>query len=104
MMAWLPPGSEHIAAYARTRRLGYDAKPAEDFFRRWEPHDTIVSPELWYNACTQPTPWGGHVTVAEPWTAGDDRYRAGSVWAIRSASAGRDGLAGDGAAGAAPRP
>ncbi len=71
MLAWLPPGSELIAGYARARRLGYEAKPREDFFRRWEPHDTIVSPELWYNACSQPTPWGGHVTVAEPWTAGE---------------------------------
>jgi hypothetical protein len=71
MLAWLPSGSELIAGYARSRRLGYDAKPGEDFFRRWEPHDTIVSPELWYNACTQPTPWGGHVTIAEPWTAGE---------------------------------
>jgi hypothetical protein len=71
MPGWSPPGSELIAGYAMSRRLAYDPKPGEDFFRRWEPHDTMVSPELWYNACTQPTPWGGHVTIAEPWTAGE---------------------------------
>lgn len=71
MLPWLPPGTDLIAAYARARGYGYEASPREDFFRRWEPHDTMVSPERWYNACTIGAPWGGHVVVAEPWTAGE---------------------------------
>src|SRR5688500_5546198 len=70
MLPALPSGSDAIAAFARARGLGYEATPREDFFRRWEPHDTMVAPETWYNACTEVARWGGHVVIAEPWTAG----------------------------------
>jgi hypothetical protein len=60
-----------IAAHARARGAAYEAKPQGEFFRRWEPHDTMVCPEAWYNACTYAAPWGGHVVVAEPWTTGE---------------------------------
>jgi hypothetical protein len=67
---WTPTGSTAIATWARARGLLYEAVPAEAYFRAWEPHDTMISPERWFNACTQHVE-GGHVVVAEPWTAGD---------------------------------
>lgn len=67
---WVAPGSEVIRAYAASRRLAYEARPDERWFRHWEPYDTMVAPELWLNSVTQHNPWGVHV-VAEPWTAGE---------------------------------
>ncbi|HTJ80836.1 MAG TPA: hypothetical protein VL400_03910 [Polyangiaceae bacterium] len=67
---WLPPGSREIGYYAATRRLLYAPKPDEAWFRAWEPHDTMISPENWYNAVTDRNPMGTFV-VAEAWTAGE---------------------------------
>ena len=69
----LPPGSNQIASWAASARLGYEPTPDEAWFRRWEPHDTIAPPTRFYNACTwlaQPDP--GHVVLVEPWYALDD--------------------------------
>ncbi len=74
----LPPGSHAINDWARALRLAYAAYPDEDWFRRWEPHDTLAPPARFFNAVTwlagPPTPWGppDHVVVVEPWYAGDD--------------------------------
>jgi len=67
---WSPPGSDAILGYARSRRLLYELRPDERWFRHWEPHDTMVAPELWLNVCTERSPYGTFV-VAEPWTAGE---------------------------------
>ena len=67
----LPPGSADVARWARDRRLAYDARPDEAWFRGWEPHDTIAPPTRYYNACT----WKadvGHAVLAEPWYAAED--------------------------------
>ena len=64
----LPPGSENIAGWARQHRFGYEASPDETWFRRWEPFDTMVSAEAYYNAVTWSVS-GGTVTLAEPWLA-----------------------------------
>lgn len=69
-LVWYPSGSDAIARYAHGRGLAYDPRPALDWFAAWEPHDTMVSPEHWYNACTHHTPFG-LVVIAEPWTTGE---------------------------------
>lgn len=69
-MPWLPSGSSQIAYYAQARGFLYAAKPSEDWFVAWEPHDTMVSPELWFNACTERSR-GRTFVVAEPWTTGE---------------------------------
>jgi hypothetical protein len=64
----LPPGSEQIAAWARQHRFAYEGWPDQRWFRGWEPYDTMVSPEAWFNSVS----WAlgpGSVTVAEPWLA-----------------------------------
>lgn len=67
---WIPPGSHAIRDFAYARRLAWEARPDERWFRHWEPFDTMVAPELWLNAVTERTAWGVHV-AAEPWTAGE---------------------------------
>ena len=67
---WTPPGSQTIEYFARARGFSYEARPDERWFRHWEPHDTLVSPEYWVNSCTERTPYGIFV-IAEPWTAGE---------------------------------
>lgn len=64
----LPPGSDRIAAWARAQRFKYEALPAPDWFRAWEPYDTMTSPEGWFNSVSWSLPPGG-VTLAEPWLA-----------------------------------
>lgn len=64
---WVPPGSETIGYFARARGFSYDPRPDERWFRHWEPHDTLVAPQLWLNSCTERTPYGVFV-IAEPWT------------------------------------
>ena len=64
----LPPGSDDIASWARRRRLGYEARPDDTWFRKWAPYDTMVSAEVYYNVVS----WridGGTAAVAEPWIA-----------------------------------
>ncbi|NUP08472.1 MAG: hypothetical protein HOW73_20675 [Polyangiaceae bacterium] len=67
---WVPLGSQTIEYFARARGFAYEARPEERWFRHWEPHDTMVAPELWVNSCTERTPYGVFV-VAEPWTANE---------------------------------
>jgi hypothetical protein len=64
----LPPGSDQIAAWARQRRLGYEPRPGAKWFRKWEPYDTMVSAEAYFNVVS----WsieGGMAAAAEPWIA-----------------------------------
>jgi hypothetical protein len=67
----LPLGSNQIAQWAASARLGYDPLPDEAWFRRWEPHDAIAPPARFLNACTWMTN-PGHVVLVEPWYAPDD--------------------------------
>jgi hypothetical protein len=69
----LPLGSNAIAAWANQARLGYEPLPDEDWFRRWEPHDAIAPPGLFFNSCTwMAAPDPGHIVVVEPWYAPED--------------------------------
>src|SRR6185437_9090051 len=69
----LPLGSNEIAAWAHRARLGYEPHPDEDWFRRWEPHDAIAPPGVFFNSCTwMAAPDPGHVVVVEPWYAPED--------------------------------
>jgi hypothetical protein len=84
----LPHGSTAIAAWAASRRYGYDPLPDEAWFRRWEPHDTIAPPARFFNAVTwmaRPDP--GHVVVVEPWYAeeGDPLERVLLAFAVHPA-------------------
>jgi hypothetical protein len=67
----LPPGSDWIAAWASRRGLTYQPRPDDDWFRRWEPYDTIAPPASYFNACTQRLA-PGHIVITEPWYALDD--------------------------------
>jgi hypothetical protein len=67
----LPPGSDAVAQWAARRRLGYEGQPDEHWFRAWEPYDTMVAPQYYFNAVTWTAPLG-HVVVVEPWTAPAD--------------------------------
>jgi len=72
---WVPNGSDHIAHWAGLRRLPYTARPGEEWFRQWEPHDTMVSPENFFNsvAFRLPSLNGrqavGDGVIVEPWAA-----------------------------------
>lgn len=66
-----PSGSTQIAEWAARSGLGYEPRPDEAWFRRWEPYDAIAPPTAYYNACTWMTS-PGHVVLAEPWYAPDD--------------------------------
>lgn len=67
---WMPPGTDAIGMFARSRGMLFDPRPDERWFRHWEPHDTMVAPELWLNAVTERARRGTFV-VAEPWTANE---------------------------------
>jgi hypothetical protein len=63
-----PPGSEQIAVWARQHRLRYESHPQEEWFRAWEPFDTMVSASAYFNAVS----WAlvpATFTIAEPWLA-----------------------------------
>jgi hypothetical protein len=66
-IAWVPDGSDQIAHFARMRNLQYRARPEEMWFRAWEPHDTMISPELYLNSVTAADRIG-NLVVCEPWT------------------------------------
>jgi hypothetical protein len=69
----LPLGSSAIAAWASRARLGYEPRPDEGWFRRWEPHDVIAPPGAFFNACTwMAAPDPGHIVLVEPWYAPED--------------------------------
>src|SRR5512134_1584154 len=65
---FLPPGSERVVAWAKQRRLRLQALPEDEWFRAWEPFDTMVSASKYYSSVSWQIP-GGSVTVAEPWIA-----------------------------------
>lgn len=67
---WMPTGSDVIARWAAAQRLAYAARPDDAWFRAWEPHDTLIAPELWLNSVTRPAP-GGVIVVAEAYAAGE---------------------------------
>ena len=67
---WVPNGSDQIAHWARLRGSFYAARPEETWFRQWEPHDTMIAPEHFFNACTINFP-AGSVVIVEPWAAGE---------------------------------
>lgn len=73
--AFVPTGSDHVAHWARLRGLVYTARPPEDWFRQWEPHDTMVSPEHFFNSVAfrlpslRGMPPVGDGAIVEPWTA-----------------------------------
>ena len=70
-MPLVPIGSDRVAAWAASRGLAYRANPDEQWFRAWEPFDTMAPPTLYLNACT----WAqnpGQATIVEPWYAPED--------------------------------
>jgi hypothetical protein len=67
----LPPGSDAIAAWASRRGLAFAARPDEDWFRRFEPYDTIAPPSFYWSSCSQAV-GPGHSVVVEPWYAPED--------------------------------
>ncbi len=62
----LPEGSDRVAQWARARRLAFEHYPEQGWFRAWEPFDTIVSAEHYYNSASWPIA-PGSATIAEPW-------------------------------------
>ncbi|MBK7579800.1 MAG: hypothetical protein IPI67_06275 [Myxococcales bacterium] len=64
----LPEGSEQVAAWARGRRMKFEAWPDQSWFSAWEPFDTMVGAEAWFNSASWSVPPGG-ATIAEPWQA-----------------------------------
>jgi hypothetical protein len=66
-----PEGSQHIARWAAIHALGYEWHPRDDWFRRWEPYDTLAPPSHYYNACTRMAA-PGHIVLVEPWYADED--------------------------------
>lgn len=68
----LPPGSEHIASWARARRWIYEPYPNVEWFRAWEPFDTMVSGTTYFNSVSFTVGSRGTGTMAEPWYAPED--------------------------------
>lgn len=64
----LPEGSAEVAAWARGRRLRLEPWPDQAWFNAWEPFDTMVAAEAWFNAASWSVP-PGSATIAEPWHA-----------------------------------
>jgi hypothetical protein len=65
------PAPNAAAQFAQARGLAFEHRPDEAWFRRWEPHDAITPPELFFNACT----WvasPGAIVLVEPWYASED--------------------------------
>ena len=67
----LPEGSERIAHWARMRGLAYQGHPNEEWFRAWEPFDTMNSGTVYFNSVSF-AQGNTHVTLAEPWMAPED--------------------------------
>ena len=64
---FVPIGSDQIERWALSRRLVYKQRPPMEWFREWEPYDTITSPAMYFNAVSW-TANPGAITIAEPWT------------------------------------
>lgn len=67
----MPPGSELVAQWARSRGVQYDPRPDDAWFRRWEPYDTMAPPTVYYGGVTISSPPGVLVLV-EPWMTSED--------------------------------
>lgn len=67
----IPEGSDRVGAWARGRRLKYEAWPDQGWFHAWEPFDTMVSAEAYFNSASWSLPPGSG-TIAEPWLAALD--------------------------------
>lgn len=67
----LPPGSDAIGAWARSRGLRYQPRPEPDWYRAWEPFETMVAPTQYFNAVELALP-GARAVLAEPWSAAGD--------------------------------
>jgi hypothetical protein len=67
----IPPGSEQIAAWARSRGFPFTATPEPAWYRAWEPFFTLVSPAAYFSAvrCTAAQ---STVVLVEPWCAVGD--------------------------------
>lgn len=66
-MPFTPPGTEAVAAWAMSQRLRFDPRPDQNWFREWEPFETMVAPSGYFGAVS----WSARrlsITVAEPWT------------------------------------
>ncbi|MBN2193069.1 MAG: hypothetical protein JW751_09660 [Polyangiaceae bacterium] len=63
-----PPGTGAISAWARERGCRFSPHPDAAWFEAWEPFDTMVAPEAYFNALSFTTA-GASVTLAEPWLA-----------------------------------
>ena len=66
-MPFTPPGTEAVAAWAMSQRLRFDPCPDQNWFRDWEPFETMVAPSGYFGAVS----WNARrlsITVAEPWT------------------------------------
>ncbi len=68
---FVPVGSEAVLRWASARRVGYEARPSQEWFRAWEPFHEMVSPAAYYNACSWPAA-PGSVTLVEPYTEDED--------------------------------
>ena len=64
----LPEGSADVAAWARGRRMKLEPWPDQAWLSAWEPFDTMVGAEAWFNAASWSVP-PGSATIAEPWHA-----------------------------------
>lgn len=67
----LPVGSDQIAQWTRRRGLVLQAWPNIDWFRGWEPFDTMVSGTTYFNAVSF-AQGKTQITLAEPWIAMED--------------------------------
>jgi hypothetical protein len=67
----LPAGSEQLAAFARSRNLPYQPAPESEWYRAWEPFDTVVAPSRYFNAIALKV-GAAQAIVVEPWNAADD--------------------------------
>lgn len=67
----LPPGSDQIAAWARRHRIPYEPHPNVAWFQAWEPFDTMLGAETWFNSVAFQIR-RATFTLAEPWLAPPD--------------------------------
>lgn len=60
-----------LRAWAERRGLRFQARPDEEYFRRWEPYDTLAPPTAYVNACTLARSSREYVVLVEPWYGGE---------------------------------
>jgi len=62
--------AERIASWAYRSGFAWSPFPGEEWFRQWEPYDTISPPTHYLHSVTRQSPHGPYVFV-EPWYAPD---------------------------------